>query len=119
MWVEGIIAQNPHVSGSNSLSSIMASLSGLYPSSAGVADELDAVAVPPELHHAGEALDAAGVAKRETSRRAAQIICDRLDLLPGPLTPLSGSTATYWRSSKANSTLPPRLGALACSNAWR
>ena len=31
----------------------------------------------------------------------------------------SGSTATYWRSSKANSTLPPRLGASACSNARR
>src|SRR5882757_4071595 len=36
---------------------------GVY-CSAGIADELDAVAVPPELHHAVEALDAAGVAQR-------------------------------------------------------
>ena len=35
------------------------------------------------------------------------------------LTVRSASTATYWRSSKANSTLPPRLGASACSNARR
>src|SRR5689334_24987697 len=33
--------------------------------SASVADQLDAVAVPPELHHAVEPLDAAGVLQRD------------------------------------------------------
>src|SRR3954465_8532059 len=39
-----------------------------------VADQLDTRAVPPELHHAVEALDAAGVPQRETWAGGGRVI---------------------------------------------